>query len=274
SPESQEINTKEVLREAERELIGNSLASREGVEGLEAWRDMDREGKSAGRTRKFFDTLTAYDAAVRKNPATKDALTGEIKKSFVGNEETIPTRQEELISLFLAKKLGEEPPQVRGEVKRIFDSLSGVPSSEGEVDVADLLTSSRVPLKAKASWLDSQLLSGLKFLERRDLADARKKAEAPPPEEILKKKQESPAQNVPPSARDSFRPSMEEMGRSKEGEPGAYFTIAPFYSGYYKEGDYDAWNQKTLSWEKRDNLLKELEKIPLDEKTKRVIAGT
>lgn len=274
SQESQEINAKKVLREARRELALNSLASREGIKGLEAWRDVDHEGKSAGRMRKFFDTLTAYDAAARKNPNAREALTGEIKKTFGGGGEAVSTRQEELVSLFLAKKFGEESPHVRSEVKRIFDSLSGVPSSEGEAEVADLLTSSRVPLKVKASWLDSQLLSGLKFLERRDLADARKKAETPPPEEILKKKQESPAQNVPPPTSDSFRPSMEEMERSKEGEPGAYFIIAPFYGGYYKEGDYDAWNQKTLSWEKRNRLIKELEKVALDEKTKRVIAGT
>ena len=274
SQESQEINAEEILRDARRELILNSLASREGIEGLEAWRNVDREGKSAGRTRKFFDTLTAYDAAVRKNPAAKEVLTGGIKKSFSGGKEAMPTREEELTSLFLAKKLGEEQPQARGEVKRIFDSLSGVLSSEGKFDVADLLTSSKVSLKVKASWFDSQLLSGLKFLERRDVADVRRKAEAPPPEEILKKKQESPAQNVPPPTRDSFKPSMEEMERSKEGEPGAYFTIAPFYGGYYKEGDYDVWNQKTLSWKKHNNVLKELEKVPVDEKTKRVIAGT
>ena len=67
SQESQEINAEEILRDARRELILNSLASREGIEGLEAWRNVDREGKSAGRTRKFFDTLTAYDVAARKS---------------------------------------------------------------------------------------------------------------------------------------------------------------------------------------------------------------
>lgn len=273
SPESQEINAKEVLRDAERELIGNSLTSREGIEGLETWREVDGEGRAAGGMRRFLDVLSAYDAAARKNPQAKEALAEEIKKSL-GGEEAGFTRQEELIRLLLAKKLGEDLPQVRGEAKRIFESLARVSSNEGEVDVADLLTSSRVPLKTKASWLDSQLLSGLKFLERRDLADAKRKAEAPPPQETLKKKEESPAQNVPSPASDSFRPSMEEMMRSKEGEPGAYFTIAPFYGGYYKEGDYDAWNPKTLTWESRGRAMRDLEKSDLDEKTKRVIAGT
>lgn len=274
SHESQEIDAKEVLRGAEREIVGNSLASREGIEGLEAWRDVDRGGKSVGHMRKFFDTLTAYDAVARKNPAAKETLTEEIRKSSTGGEE-MPTRQEELMRLFLAKKLGEEPPQVRNEVKRIFESLARVPSSEGEVtDVADILTSSRTPLKTKALWLKSQLASGLKFLERRDFMDARKKAEAPPPEEVLKQKEEAPEQNVPPPASDSFRPSMEEMIRSKEGEPGVFFTIAPFYGGYYKEGDYEVWNQKTLSWERRGRYLQSPEKTEFDEKTRRVIAGT
>ena len=73
----------------------------------------------------------------------------------------------------------------------------------------------------------------------------------------MKKKEEAPAQNVPPSASDSFRPSMEEMMRSKEGEPGAFFTVAPFYGGYYKEGDYEAWNQKTLTWESRGRAMRD-----------------
>ncbi|MEK9166196.1 MAG: transglutaminase domain-containing protein, partial [Patescibacteria group bacterium] len=198
----------------------------------------------------------------------------EIKKSL-GESEVAPTRQEELVRLFLAKKLGEELPQVRGEVKRIFESLAKVPSSEGEVtDVTELLTSSRVPPKTKALWLESQLASGLKFLERKDLVDARKKAEAPPSEEVMKKKEESPEQNVPPPASDSFRPSMEEMERSKEGEPGAFFTVAPFFGGYYKEGDYETWNQKTLSWERHGRSLKNLGKTEFDEKTRRMIAGT
>ncbi len=272
SPELQEINAKEVLRDAERELVGNSLASREGIEGLEAWREVDGESRAAGSMRRFLDALSAYDVAARKNPQAKELLAEEMKKSL-GGEESALTRQEELTRLLLAKKLGEDLPQVRGEAKRIFESLARVSSSEGEVDVADLLTSSRVPLKTKASWLDSQLLSGLKFLERRDLADAKRKAEGPPSEEISKKKEEAPAQNVPPPASDSFRPSMEEMMRSKEGEPGAFFTVAPFYGGYYKEGDYETWNQKTLSWENRGRAMRDLEKSDLDERTRRVIAG-
>lgn len=272
--ESQEINAEEVLRDAKRELIGNSLTSSEGIEGLEAWRTVGEKSRAAGGMRRFLDVLSAYDAAVRKNPRAKEALAEEIKKSFSAEESAL-TRQEELIQLLLAKKLGEEPPQIHGETKRIFDSLARASSSEGEVDVADLLTSSRVALKTKALWFNSQLLSGLKFLERRDLADAKRKAEAPPPEEILKQKEESLAQNVPPPASDSFKPSIEEMMSSKEGEPGAFFTIAPFYGGYYKERDYETWNSKTLAWESRGRTIKTLDnKNNFNERTRRVIAGT
>ncbi|MBI4087205.1 MAG: hypothetical protein HY434_00020 [Candidatus Liptonbacteria bacterium] len=273
SEEAQEVRAARLLRDAERELVANSLTSREGIEGLEAWRGVDDRGKATRGMRRFFDKLSAYDAAIRKSPQAKDAIAGEIRKSATSVEEA-PTRQDELERLFLAKKLGEGLPEVRREVQRVFDSLSHVSSSEGEVDVAELLSSSRVALKTKSSWLESQLLSGLKVLERKDLADARRKAEAPPSDEILQKKEEAPTENVPPSASDSFRPSMEETGRSKEGEPGAFFTIAPFYGGYYKEGDYDAWNPKTLSWERRGRSLQELETTALDEKTRRVIAGT
>lgn len=272
--ESQNVNAKEMLRVAGREQIAAALSSKGGVEGLEAWRRVDRQGKAARTARNFFDALSSYDAAMRKAPEAKSAIIEEIKRLTAGAEKAMLMRHEELNRLFLAKKLEEELPQVRPEVKRIFDSMSRVSSSEGEVDVAELLTSSKVSFKTKAAWLESQLLSGLKFLERRDAADARRKAEAPPAEEILKKKEETPAENVPPQANDSFRPSMEEMIRSKEGDPGAYFTIAPFYGGYYKEGDYDTWNQKTLSWERRDRSLKAVEKATLDEKTRRVIAGT
>lgn len=109
SPESQEINAVQILRDAERELTGHSLASREGIDGLETWRNLDEKGKSARDMRRFLDTLSAYDMAARKDPQSKDALAREIKKS-VGGEALAPgeveefTRQEELARLFLAKK--------------------------------------------------------------------------------------------------------------------------------------------------------------------------
>lgn len=282
--ESREINPQELLRSAQKELIGQALASREGIEGLEAWRRIDGEGKGPWEMRRFIDAISAYDAATRKVPQAQEVLADEIKKSVkVPGEGAMLTRQQELLRLFLARKLGEELPEVRPEVRKIFDSLSRVASSEGEVvDVTELLTSSSFSQKTKAEWLESQLLSGLKYLERSDLLDAKKKAEAPPPEELLQEKEKAPDQNVPPPVSDSFRPSMEEMERSKEGEPGAFFTITPFYGGYYKEGDYDVWNSKTLSWERHGRSLNELEKVALDEKmvsagspqAKRVIAGT
>lgn len=274
SKESQEDFARRALGRARRELVANSFASREAIEGLEQWRRIDDNGRGARELRRFFDTLASFDAALRKFPEQGEALTEEIKRMVGVAEGRELTREEELRQLFLAKKLGGNVPPARQEVKRIFETLDHVPSDEGEVDVAELLASSNVSSKAKAAWFESQLLSGLKFLLRRDTADARKKAEAPPPDDILKKKEEASSQNVPPPARDSFKPSMEELERSKEGEPGAYFTVAPFYGGYYKEGDYDVWNTKSLSWERKGRILKESEQIAVDEKTRRVIAGT
>ena len=263
------------MRTAKNELIASSLASREGIRGLEAWRGIDKEGKATRSMRKFFDASAAYDAALRREPNAREALTNEVKKSLGEAEPgTQLTRYEELARLFLAKKLGEALPESYPEVRRIFDSLSRVASSEGEVDAAELFTSSNVSLGTKAAWFNSQLLSGVKFLERRDIADAKKKAEEKPPEELLREKESAPDQNLPPPASDRLKPSMEELERSKEGEPGAYFTIAPYYGGYYRDGDYETWNAKTLAWERGKQTLKNAEDSELQENSRRVMAGT
>ncbi len=271
------VKPREVLRLAEGEVIQEALASREGIAGLRAWRGLDSRGRGVRQMRKFLDRMAGFDRAVKKEPAMRDVMANEVKQSMGLPRPDVTsglamTRVEELQALFLAKKLGEPMPVVRPEVKKIFDGLQKARSAEGEIDVSDLLTSSVAMHGTKTQWFESQLVSAVRFLERQDLAEARKKAEVPPPDEILEEKEKVP-DLVPPPERDSFAPSMEEMERAAEGEPGAYFTITPFYGGYYKEGDFDRWNSATMQWERLPREFKAALAVSIDEKSRRVVYG-
>jgi len=174
-------------------------------------------------------------------------------------------RVEQLQSLILAKNTGSDLPTVRPEVLKIYENLNKSKSEQGEINVIDLLSSDNVSFGDKKKWFDSQLGSAIDFLESRDLAEARQKAENPP-SEIMEQKQNFPEENVPPPERDSFEPSMDELEKAKEGEPSAFFTVAPFYGGYYRGGHYNQWDVQNMEWIKTAHSLQEIENIQIEKK--------
>ncbi|MBI4142621.1 hypothetical protein HY480_01975 [Candidatus Uhrbacteria bacterium] len=261
-------DTRARLAETPRILLAEQLRSREGIAGLRAWRALDRQGSGVRKVRRACDALAAERRAAREEDGQHPVLTIE-EKSF--------SRVDELVALLKAQASSGEPTAVRPEVVRIAEQIRKSRSEEGEVDVFDILTSDAVPAGTKARWFESQLASVIRFLEQRDLADARAKAEELPPEDVIEEKVRAPEQNVPPPQRGTLKPTMDERERAKEGEGGAWFTVRPFFGGYWREQGYSIWNSWTLEWERSVEPLYPLDASAVritDESSRRVITGT
>ena len=275
NPEQPEVKTfdaKGALMKGRTQLISQALQSKEGIEGLRSWKALSTRGKGAREARQIFESLSAHDRAVRISPENSEDLKAEMMSTMPGGAE--PTRVEELLSCFQARQLGEPLPSIRPEVQRIFNNVLKSKSTEGEVDVSELMSSSNISFGSKYRWFESRLAPAIDYLEKQDWDEARAKAAEPPPEEIMEQKEQSPQQNVPPPQEDSLTPSMDEMEPSKENEPGAYFKVAPFYGGYYRGQDFDTWNGKKMKWEKSSAQLIDFQVTALENKSRKIISGT
>jgi len=271
--ETENFNAKQVLQKAQRQLYASALQSPEGIQGLREWRSFGQKGKSSRAALRLFETLSAYNQAKHLSPGQEENLCQAVMESMK-LESSQTSRVTELLSCCQVKELGGTPPPVRPEVQRIFDRILNSKSSEGEVDVPELLSSNHFSFGSKAKWFESRLSAALDFLEQRDLEEARQEAEKPLPPELLEQKEQQPDINVPPPRENDLQPSMEEMESAKENEPGAYFKIAPFYGGYYRGNDFDSWNTKSMKWEKSSERLSLAVNTDLDPKSRRVVSGT
>ncbi len=267
-----QFDAKDTLRKARSELMAQALRSREGIAGLRAWQSLSKRSKGVREAKHIFEQLSAYDHSARSLPEHRDALRAEMMSTSGGKESH--TRVEELLTCFQAQSLGQPLPEVRPEVERIFTDVLKSKSTEGEVSVAELMSSSNISFGSKFKWFESRLASAVDFLTQRDLADARAQAEVPPPQDILEQKEQNPDINLPPPQQNSLTPSMDEMEPSRENEPGAYFKVSPFYGGYYRGDDYDTWNGKAMKWEKSDYKVTKFKEVAIEGKSRRIISGT
>lgn len=268
SKSAPEINPAELLSARKKEILQKALRTEAGVAGLKSWRALDNEGVPAKRTRRLLDELSAFDGLRKQNPQATEQLKKHLSKMPIGTG-----RVGELQSLLSAHRSGTELPETKPEVRRIFNGLMKAASSEGQANAVGLLCSENVGFGDKRKWFDAHILPAIKFLEKRDMAEARQKAKDPLPDEIMEQKEQAPENNLPPPDSNELSPSMDEMQKAKEGEAGAYFTIAPYYGGYYREGHFSCWNSKKLKWERGGRDWQECEPISIDEKTRRVFFG-
>lgn len=272
SAEVKTFDAKNAFKKAKTVLIEHSLQSKEGIEGLRAWQSLANKNKSTRAAKHIFETLSVYDQSLKTNPANAKDLEEElaVRAQFTG----ALNRVDEFLACFKAKQLGRTELEARPEVKRVFNNILKSASTEGEVDVRELMTSSNISFGSKFKWFESRLSGALNFLEKRDLEEERQKAVQPLPQEILDQKEQNPDVNLPPPAEDTLTPSMDEMEPSKENEPGAYFRVRPFYGGYYRGNDYDRWNTKNMRWEKSSISFSDFGETKIEVKTRKVMAGT
>src|SRR3989344_2766081 len=76
-PEVKMFDVKDAFKKAGTALIGQSLQSREGVEGLRSWQSLGKKSKSARAAKQVFETLSAYDRSVRTSPEAAEELKAE-----------------------------------------------------------------------------------------------------------------------------------------------------------------------------------------------------
>lgn len=271
--EAEVFNPDAALIRAQRQIFNQALMTSEGIAGLKNWRTLAKKSKGFRQAVNFFENIAAYDRSRSNNPDQDSALKVAFKEKIGLDKENL-SRVEELLACIRAKELDETPPRIRPEVERIFNNLIKSESTEGEVDLPELMSSSAISFGSKAEWFDSRLASALNFLENRDFEEIRQEAVKSLPPEILEQKQNNPEDNVPPPQTDTLIPSMEEMMPSPENEPGAYFKIIPFYGGYYRGSHFEYWNAPAMQWEKAPEKMDDLAEKTIAEKSRRIITGT
>lgn len=271
SEEKTDFDFLKLLREQIISQIRNLIKEPKDLTDFEKWRELDKEGREARRLRKITEILTAVKAILEKQPEKRERITREILKllNFKENIASWP-RTEQFFAFLTAEVLGLEKPKVRGEVERLMSGLKKVQSTEGELNALELLTSSQIGLGFKREWIEAQFLHRLSFLLRRDLEEA--KIITPPSPQEISKGEIPPISELPPEIHDFLKPSIEEMTR-REGEPTGYFTVIPFYGGYWKEEIFDEWNPQNFCFRKSLRKIKEAKEVKVEERTERVMSG-
>ncbi|MBI2551273.1 VWA domain-containing protein [Candidatus Uhrbacteria bacterium] len=270
-------DARQVVREVARARLATQMKTSEGIEGMRAWRALDGNGPSAKRMRRGVDAITARRDAAASDPGAGEEMMADLSEKWNRlSADPSRSRADELMALFESETVHRPLPfSVRPETQRVFDDLqTPIQTDQGSVIPAEVLLSPSVPLGDKAKWMESRLLADLRFLDGRDRAEAREKAEREPTEELLEEKEQSPADNIPPPDQDEFVPSMDEMEPAKEGEVGAFFTVAPFYGGYYREGHYDTWDAQRMMWTRATRAWEEAPQSRIDAESRRTMSGT
>jgi len=242
---------------------------------FEKWRQMDEKGREARQLRKISEILTAAKLLLERYPDRKEEISSRLLETLNLQDIASRPRTEQFLAYLTAEILHLEKPKVKEEVENLIAGLKRAKSTEGELNALELLSSPRIGFGLKREWLEAQFLPRLLFLLRRDLEEAAKippPAPEKPPEiaegEIL------PRPELPSPDRDFLRPSIEETDK-REGEPIGYFTVVPFYGGYWKEKTFEEWDGQNLCFRASSRKLAEvkIEKEEVDEKTQRVMAG-
>ncbi|MBI5230227.1 MAG: hypothetical protein HY981_02955 [Candidatus Magasanikbacteria bacterium] len=115
-----------------------------------------------------------------------------------------------------------------------------------ETDVLRVLVSAETSASVRQGFFEKEVRGLLEYTENEDI---RKLRELPPPEtphpnplpqgEKEESGEDKPVE-LPPPAQDEIKTSMDEMEKQKEGEkPRGYFSVHPFWGGYYREQVYE-----------------------------------
>lgn len=141
-----------------------------------------------------------------------------------------------------------------------FKELKTITTNEGPANALDLLISRDVPFETKADIWKNHIASMVEWLADQDLSPPEKAPEETqppeqpqqPPEESGEEQEETAPgpqdDSLPPPESAEMAPSMDEMDEKKEKGGKAYFTVTPFYGGYFRQNLYDEWDDVTLKW--------------------------
>lgn len=171
-------------------------------------------------------------------------------------------------------------------MREFFEGLKTITTNEGPANALELLTSRDIPFETKSDIWKNHIASMVEWLADQDLT---------PPEEIAEEKQpEQPPQppegggeeqgetapgpqddSLPPPETDEMQPSMDEMAEQKEKGGGkAYFTVTPFYGGYFRQNLYGEWDDATLKWKAKSTPEQPLAEQAADILSSRLLQGS
>ncbi|MDO8621795.1 MAG: hypothetical protein Q7R80_01025 [bacterium] len=245
------VNVADRFRVARDQRVRDAMTTADGVHAYRAWRNAEHSDPTARRFRQTFETLADADALRADSDA--DALRATTREALVRDvvdAQTLP-RTEQLRRAIVAAALGPMAigPPVAPEVARIVEGLAQAKTVEGTVNAIELLTSAGVDFATKAEWFERQILPRLAFLEGRDRDEAQRRMEENA--ERLEKLQQTgapppPDLDVPPPSEDSIQPTMDATEKGGEGR--GYFTVSPFFGGYFEEQAFDRWDSVSLRW--------------------------
>jgi|GEM_PF-2181895 len=137
--------------------------------------------------------------------------------------------------------------------QKFIDSLRSAKSKTGTVvDVIDLLTNFDTGAKERLDWWSAEAEGRFRYVIEKDLAELRN---AKKQEECMEEVQcEDPSFELPPPQQDDMTTSMDELSEQKEGEPSGYFTVHPFWGGYYREDVFEEYGDGNR-WKKRGRTV-------------------
>ncbi|MBI5022997.1 MAG: hypothetical protein HZC05_02430 [Candidatus Magasanikbacteria bacterium] len=112
--------------------------------------------------------------------------------------------------------------------------------SETETDVLRFLVSPDTPASTRLEFFEKEIQGLLEYTAGIDMAKLREIAPTGSSKETEKKEDENiPPLELPPPSQDEMNTSMDEMQEKKEGGTGGYFSVHPFWGGYYREQIYE-----------------------------------
>lgn len=152
--------------------------------------------------------------------------------------------------------------QVGEEWREIIEKRRHLITAQGEVNVLSLLSDPKLSASARLNWWQKEMAGLLRYTLERDLARLRDFSEPIPPafpDEEKNKSDEPTSDALPPPQMDELRTSMDELVESKEGKSQGYFSVHPFWGGYYRENVYEKY-QGGNRWKRGDRNYKKLEK--------------
>jgi len=125
-----------------------------------------------------------------------------------------------------------------GQWTEAIEKLRHHKISDGEVDVLKLLKNPATSALARFEWFQKEIAGLLRYTMEKDYAELR---DAQTLLEEMKPLFESdqPPEELPPPQQDEMVTSMDELKEDKEGERKGYFSVHPFWGGYYEEDVYE-----------------------------------
>ncbi len=257
--DSVEKNKANILENGSEEIKKSSGFWRERIrtsEDVEAQRDWQSRGTPAERHfKKELDKMIFSSSESLKNG---DAA---YNQRDIGLSEYDGLVRELLAA---AKDDNYSPSKVWEDV---ISELRGVETEEGRVNALQVLTSPNTQSSVRNDYFNKKIAGLLNYAYRSDLRKLRDE------EKVEEESQEKKGnEEMPPDSRDDMDTSMDEMEKNEGEENKGYFSVHPFFGGYYRENVYNK-HAGGSRWKTERGELTAGPEIELKEDSKKVFRG-